>query len=73
MTDCLRLSLLENRIEQNEKQVVLKIGLEIATRRYLRETETSWEGARRESVNRSGWGMIVSSCISLGWLGDAVR
>ena len=38
----------------------------------LKEMGTSWEGVKREALNRIGWKKSVRSCVGLRWLGAAV-
>ena len=38
----------------------------------LKEMGTSWEGVKREALNRLRWKRSVRSCVSLRWLGAAV-
>ena len=34
---------------------------------------TSWEGVKREILNRLGWRRSVPNCVGLRWLGAAVN
>ena len=45
---------------------------ENVTRKDLKETGTSWEDVKRETLNRLGWKRSVCSCVGLKWLGAAV-
>ena len=38
----------------------------------LKEMGTSWEGVKRETLNRLGWRRSVRSCVGLRRLGAAV-
>jgi len=38
----------------------------------LREMGTSWDGVKREALNRLGWKRSVRSFVGLRWLGAAV-
>jgi len=38
----------------------------------LKEMGTSWEGVKREALNRLGWRRSVHSCDGFSWLSAAV-
>ena len=46
-------------------------GLEVVIKKDLKVTGTSWEGLKRETLNRLGW-RSVCICVGLGRLGVAV-
>ena len=48
------------------------LGWEDVINKYLKEMGTSWEGVKREALNRLGWRRSVRSCVGLRWLGAAV-
>ena len=48
------------------------LGWEYVINKDLKEMETSWEGVKREALNRLGWRRSVRSCVGLRRLGDAV-
>ena len=47
------------------------LGWEDAINKYLKEMGTSWEGVKREALNRLGWRRSVCSWVGLRWLGVA--
>ena len=48
------------------------LGWEYVVKKNLREIGTSWEGVKREALNRLGLGRSVRSCVGLRRLGAAV-
>ena len=72
MTDYRRLFFLANRLGLHGKQVVLVWVWEDVINKDLREMGTSWEGVKRETLNRLGWRRSVRSCVGLRRLGAAV-
>ena len=38
----------------------------------LKEMGASWEGVKREALNRLRWRRSVCSCVGLRWIGAAV-
>ena len=48
------------------------LGWEDVINKDLKEIGTSWEGVKREALNRLGWRRSVRSCVGLRWLGAAV-
>ena len=48
------------------------LGWEDVINKDLKEMGTSWEGVRRETLNRLGWRRSVRSCVGLRRLGAAV-
>ena len=48
------------------------LGWEDVINKHLKEMETSWEGVKREALNRLGWRRSVRSCVGLMWLGAVV-
>jgi len=72
MTDYRRLSFLANSLGLHGKQVVLVwVGSDVINK-DLKEMGTSWEGVKREVLNRLGWRRSVRSCVGLRRLGAAV-
>jgi len=49
------------------------LGWEDVINKDLKEMGTSWEGVKREALNRLGWRRSVLSCVGLRQLGAAVR
>ena len=49
-----------------------RLGWEDVIDKYLKEMGTSWEGVKREALNRLGLRQSVCSCVSLRRLGAAV-
>ena len=49
-----------------------RLGREDVLKKDLKEMGTSWEGVKREALNRLGWRRGVRSCIGLRGLGAAV-
>jgi len=45
------------------------MGWEDVIRKYLQETETSWEGLKMEALNRLEWRRRKCSCVGLRELG----
>jgi len=45
------------------------LGWEDVIKKYLKEIETSWEGVKREALNRLGQRRRRCSYVSLRWLG----
>ena len=48
------------------------LGWEDVINKDLKEMGTSWEGVKREALNRLGWRRSVRSCVGLRRLGAAV-
>ena len=48
------------------------LGWEDVINKDLKEMGTSWDGVKREALNRLGWRRSVRSCVGLRWLGAAV-
>jgi hypothetical protein len=49
-----------------------RLGWEDVIKKDLKEIGTSWEGAKREALNRLGWRRSVRSCVGLRQLGAAM-
>ena len=49
-----------------------RMGWEDVINKNLKEMGTSWEGVKREALNRLGWRRSVRSCVGLRRLGAAV-
>ena len=49
-----------------------RLGLRDIINKDLMEIGTSWEGVKREALNRLGWRRSVRSFVGLRWLGAAV-
>ena len=47
----------------------LCLGWEDVINKDLKEMGTSWEGVKREALNRLCWRRSVCSCVGLRWLG----
>ena len=54
------------------KAARLRLGWEDAINKDLKGIRTSWEGVKREALNRLGWRKRVRSCVGLWWLGGVV-
>ena len=50
-----RLSFMANRLELNAKQVFRCWGWKDVIKKDLRKMGTSWDGVKREALNRLGW------------------
>ena len=48
------------------------MGWENVINKDLKEMGTSWDGVKREALNRLGWRGSVCSCVGLRRLGAAV-
>ena len=49
-----------------------RLGWQDVIKKGLKEMGTSWEGVKREALNRLGWSRSVRSCVGLRRLGAAV-
>jgi hypothetical protein len=49
-----------------------RLGWEDAIKKDLKEMGISWEGVKREALNRLGWRRSVRSCVDLRRLGAVV-
>ena len=49
-----------------------RLGWEDVVEKDFKEMGTSWEGVKREALNRLGWRRSVRSCVVLRRLGAAV-
>ena len=49
-----------------------RLGWKDVTKKDLKEMGTSWEGIKRDALNRLGWRRSVRSCIGIRRLGAAV-
>jgi len=49
-----------------------RLGWEDVINKDLKEMGTSWEGIKREALNRLGWRTRMRSCVDLRRLGAAV-
>ena len=49
-----------------------RLGWETFTNKDLKEIGTSWEGVKRDALNRLGWRKSVRSCVGLRWLASEV-
>nr|CAG4635377.1 EOG090X03UT [Artemia franciscana] len=70
MIDWQRLSLAATCLGRNEKQVVPEWGGR-TIRKDLKEMETSWDGVKKEVLNRLGQRISIRSCFGLRRLGAA--
>ena len=48
------------------------MGWEDVINKYLKGMGTSWEGVKREALNRLGWRRGICSCVGLRRLGATV-
>ena len=48
------------------------LGVEDVMNKDLKEMGTTWEGVKREALNRLGWRRSMCSCVGLRRLGAAV-
>ena len=72
MTDCRRLSFFGQLSGATRKAGRPCLGWEDVINKELGEMGTSWEGVKKEALNRLGWRRSVRSCVGLRGLGDAV-
>jgi hypothetical protein len=56
----------------SKKNGSLRLGWDDVVRKDLSKMGTSWEGVKREALNRLGGRRSVCRCISLRWLGAEV-
>jgi hypothetical protein len=49
-----------------------RLGWEYVVKRHLSKIGNSWEGVKREALDRLGWRKGMYSCVSVRWFGAEV-
>ena len=49
-----------------------RLGWEDVIKKNLKEIGTSWEGVKRDALNRLGWNWSLRRCVAFRWLSAVV-